>query len=96
MSHTFQIGLPSFTLLKYINVTPSVNYGMNWMFSSGSQTLENVVDEDGNPVMVNDTAICLSWSILEEVAWDNSSFVIFASAKMEEKFLIKKHFHYWK
>ena len=54
MSHTFQIGLPSFTLLKYINVTPSVNYGMNWMFSSGSQTLENVVDEDGNPVMVND------------------------------------------
>ena len=54
LSHTFQIGLPSFTLLKYINVTPSVNYGMNWMFSSGSQTLENVVDDDGNPVMVND------------------------------------------
>ena len=54
LTHSFQIGLPSFTLLKYINVTPSVNYGMNWMFSSGSQTLENVVDEDGNPVMVND------------------------------------------
>ena len=54
LTHTFQIGLPSFTLLKYINVTPTVNYGMNWMFSSGSQTLENVVDEDGNPVMVND------------------------------------------
>jgi lipopolysaccharide assembly outer membrane protein LptD (OstA) len=54
MSHNFQIGLPSFTLLKYINVTPSVNYGMNWMFSSGDQHLENVVDADGNPVMVND------------------------------------------
>jgi len=34
MSHSFAIGLPSFTLLKYINFTPSVNYGMNWFFQS--------------------------------------------------------------
>ena len=54
MTHTFQIGLPSFTLLKYINVSPSVNYGMNWMFSKGSQRLENELDSDGNPVMVTD------------------------------------------
>lgn len=54
MTHTFQIGLPSFTLFKYINVSPSVNYGMNWLFSAGRQYLENVVDEEGNPVMVND------------------------------------------
>ncbi len=54
MTHNFQIGLPSFTLLKYINVSPSVNYGMNWLFSAGRQYLENVVDDDGNPVMVND------------------------------------------
>ncbi len=32
MSHNFQIGLPNFTLFKYVNVTPSVNYGMNWFF----------------------------------------------------------------
>lgn len=32
MTHNFQIGLPSFTLLKYINITPSVQYGMNWFF----------------------------------------------------------------
>ena len=32
MSHNFQIGLPNFTLLKYINITPSVSYGMNWFF----------------------------------------------------------------
>ncbi|MGN1212163.1 MAG: putative LPS assembly protein LptD, partial [Candidatus Cryptobacteroides sp.] len=32
MTHSFQIGLPSFTLFKYINMTPSVNYGMNWFF----------------------------------------------------------------
>ena len=32
MTHNFQIGLPNFTLMKYINVTPSVSYGMNWFF----------------------------------------------------------------
>ena len=54
MSHTFQIGLPNFTLFKYINVTPSVNYGMNWMFSKGEQYLVDVLDDNGNPVMVTD------------------------------------------
>ena len=32
MAHTFQIGLPNFSLLKYINITPGVSYGMNWFF----------------------------------------------------------------
>ena len=32
MSHNFQIGLPNFTLLKYINITPGISYGMNWFF----------------------------------------------------------------
>ena len=32
LSHNFQIGLPNFTLLKYINITPGVSYGMNWFF----------------------------------------------------------------
>ena len=54
MAHNFQIGLPSFTLLKYINVTPNVTYGMNWMFSRGRQYLEQEVDEDGNPIIVKD------------------------------------------
>ena len=54
MTHNFQIGLPSFTLLKYINVSPSVTYGMNWMFSKGDQHLETVLDADGNPVWVTD------------------------------------------
>ena len=54
MNHNFQIGLPNFTLFKYINVTPSVSYGQNWMFSSGSQTLVPVYDSSGNPVMVSD------------------------------------------
>ena len=54
MTHSFQIGLPNFTLLKYINVTPSISYGMNWMFSKGEQHLEAEVDSDGNPVLVTD------------------------------------------
>ena len=32
MTHSFSIKLPDFTLLKYLNVAPSVSYGMNWFF----------------------------------------------------------------
>ena len=32
MTHNFSIGLPNFQLLKYLNINPSVSYGMNWMF----------------------------------------------------------------
>ena len=32
MAHNFSIGLPNFQLLKYININPSVSYGMNWQF----------------------------------------------------------------
>ena len=54
MGHNFQIGLPNFTLLKYLNFTPSVSYGMNWMFNAGRQYLEDEIDKEGNPVMVTD------------------------------------------
>ena len=54
MGHNFQIGLPNFTLLKYLNFTPSVTYGMNWMFNAGRQYLEDELDQDGNPIMVAD------------------------------------------
>ena len=32
MQHSFQIGLPGFTLLKYFQFSPSISYGMNWYF----------------------------------------------------------------
>ena len=32
MSHDFQIGLPSFQILKYISFAPSVSYSQNWFF----------------------------------------------------------------
>lgn len=37
MTHSFSIGLPTFTILKYFTLSPSVSYGMNWYFSSQSQ-----------------------------------------------------------
>lgn len=37
MSHNFSIGLPSFTVLKYLNVNPSVSYGMNWYFRKNTK-----------------------------------------------------------
>ena len=42
MAHNFQIGLPNFTLLKYINITPSISYGMNWFF----RDMEKVYNPD--------------------------------------------------
>ena len=32
LTHNFSIGLPSHQLFKYINVSPSISYGMNWFF----------------------------------------------------------------
>ena len=32
VNHSFSIGLPNFTLLKYFQFSPSVSYGMNWFF----------------------------------------------------------------
>lgn len=46
MTHNFQIGLPNFTLLKYINITPSISYGMNWFFRKS----EKVYDPDTGKV----------------------------------------------
>ncbi len=37
MTHSFSIGLPTFTILKYFTLSPSVSYGMNWYFSSQNQ-----------------------------------------------------------
>ena len=33
MKHNFSISLPSFSVAKYIQASPSVSYGMNWYFS---------------------------------------------------------------
>ena len=33
MRHNFNISLPSYSLLKYVQVSPSITYGMNWYFS---------------------------------------------------------------
>ena len=51
MTHNFQIGLPNFTLFKYINVTPSISYGMNWHFRSQEMKfIEPQYDAEGNLV----------------------------------------------
>ncbi len=51
MTHNFQIGLPNFTLFKYINVTPSLSYGMNWHFrNSELKFIEPEYDDEGKLV----------------------------------------------
>ncbi len=49
MKHNFNISLPTFTLFKYIQASPSISYGMNWYFS---QT-EKVFDEKLQKVVNN-------------------------------------------
>jgi len=36
MTHNFSIGLPNFSLFKYINITPGVSYGQNWFFRNST------------------------------------------------------------
>ncbi len=48
MTHSFSIGLPDFSLFKYINFTPSISYGMNWFFRATEQAYNpdtNEIDE---------------------------------------------------
>ncbi len=53
MQHSFSIGLPTFTVLKYIQASPGINYGMNWYFSETRQyydtRLKKAVTELSDP-----------------------------------------------
>ncbi len=51
MTHNFSIGLPSFSLFKYINISPSVSYGQNWFF----RTTEAYYDEELGKVVTEKT-----------------------------------------
>ena len=44
MRHSFNIGLPTFSLFKYFQFAPSISYGMNWYF----QKKEMVFNEKTN------------------------------------------------
>lgn len=46
MKHNFSISLPSFSLLKYIQASPSISYGMNWYFTDA----EKVFNEETQKV----------------------------------------------
>lgn len=37
MRHSFQIGLPSFDILNYLQFSPGVSYGMNWHFQKNNK-----------------------------------------------------------
>lgn len=49
MQHNFSINLPTFSLFKYIQFSPSVSYGMNWYFSDA----EKVYDQQQQKVVTN-------------------------------------------
>ena len=53
MTHNFSIGLPSFTLFKYINLSPSISYGQNWFFKATESYYDQdslkIITKTGNP-----------------------------------------------
>lgn len=53
MRHNFSFSLPSFTLAKYIQGSPSISYGMNWYFSDCTkefdQEQQKVITTHSNP-----------------------------------------------
>jgi hypothetical protein len=51
VKHNFTIGLPTFTLFKYIQFSPGVSYGMNWYFQSMDRSYDPSTDQ-----VVNDTS----------------------------------------
>ncbi|MDR2064367.1 MAG: LPS-assembly protein LptD [Prevotellaceae bacterium] len=52
MNHNFTISLPSFTLAKYINASPSISYGQAWYF----QSMERKWDSSTNAVIADTTS----------------------------------------
>jgi len=45
MQHSFNIGLPNFSLFKYLNINPSLSYGMNWFFDSTQKVYNPETDQ---------------------------------------------------
>ena len=45
MTHNFNIGLPSFSLFKYITLNPSVSYGQNWFFRTNDAYYDKEQDK---------------------------------------------------
>jgi lipopolysaccharide assembly outer membrane protein LptD (OstA) len=52
MNHNFTLTLPSFTLAKYINASPSIRYGQAWYF----QSIERKWDSSTNSVIADTTS----------------------------------------
>ncbi|MBP5210571.1 MAG: LPS-assembly protein LptD [Bacteroidales bacterium] len=45
MTHSFNIGLPSFTLFKYLQFSPNISYGMNWFFRENIRSYDPEADK---------------------------------------------------
>ncbi len=62
LRHNFSIGLPTFNLLKYIQFSPGVNYGMNWYF----QNSEKYYDIETNKVVTNTSDLFSHFGVTQE------------------------------
>ncbi len=68
MAHNFTIGLPNFQLMKYISVTPSVQYSQNWFFRRN----EYVYNEETNQVEMKQGGAFSSFGITQNYSFGTS------------------------
>ena len=61
MTHSFSIGLPSFTLANYFTFSPSISYGQNWFF----RKTEYEYDAESDSLVENDSGLLGAFGITQ-------------------------------
>jgi len=64
MKHDFSIGLPQFNLLKYLQFSPGISYGMNWYFQSTNKAF----NEETQLVETNTSDIFSDFGVTQDFA----------------------------
>ena len=82
MNHNFSIGLPAFTLFKYLNFSPGVSYGQNWFF----RKTEKVYDPETDKVVDVDSGQFGTFGITQD-----RSYSISGSTRLYGMFNFGKH-----
>ncbi len=82
MNHNFSIGLPAFTLFKYLNFSPGVSYGQNWFF----RKTEKVYDPETDKVVDVDSGQFGAFGITQD-----RSYSLSGSTRLYGMFNFGKH-----
>ncbi|MDR3287207.1 MAG: LPS-assembly protein LptD [Prevotellaceae bacterium] len=91
MNHNFSIGLPTFTLAKYITASPSISYGQVWYFQSRTRNWDA-----GTNTVISDTTSSfgdfgLSHTYSSSVSFSTRVYGLFDKFKPNSKIKAIRH-----